>query len=213
MTTTRRARVAAAVASVALLVTACGASSSGDGPADGASTSSAANGSVADLVGSGCADYAKDVPDGAGSFDGMAASPVATAARDNPLLGTFAEAISGRLNPDVDLVDLLDGGEYTVFAPIDEAFDRLPADTMTALAHEAGGATLTSGLTYHVIPRRLAPAELAGTLMTVNGAELTITGSGDDIMVGRQAAVVCGGIQTANATVYLIDAVLTPPAP
>ncbi|WP_332641829.1 fasciclin domain-containing protein [Aeromicrobium sp.] len=51
-----------------------------------------------------------------------------------------------------------------------------------------------------------------GTLKTVNGAELTVTGSGDDIKVGDQASVICGGVRTANATVYLIDSVLMPPA-
>jgi uncharacterized surface protein with fasciclin (FAS1) repeats len=58
----------------------------------------------------------------------------------------------------------------------------------------------------------MTPDEIDGTFTTVNGADLTVSGSGDSIMVGDQAAVICGGVQTANATVYLIDTVLMPPA-
>lgn len=203
----------AVITALALLVAACGASDGGTSdPRDDRKTAAATADPVADLVGPGCADYAKAVPDGSGSFDGMASSPVASAARNNPLLSMLVKAFSGRLNPDVDLVDLLNGGEYTVFAPVDDAFDKLPADMLTAVSDEAGGATLSGILAHHVIPRRLAPADIDGTFMTINGDELRITGSGDDIMVDGQAAVVCGGIQTGNATVYLIDSVLMPPA-
>ena len=75
---------------------------------------------AADLVGPGCADYADAVPDGAGSVTGMSADPVAIAASNNPLLTTLVAAVSGKLNPDVNLVDTLNGGEFTVFAPVDD---------------------------------------------------------------------------------------------
>lgn len=216
MRTTTKSFAVAAVASLALFTAACGSSDSegAAAPADD-STSAAPSGDAdpaADLVGPGCADYAAAVPDGAGSVSGMAQDPVATAASNNPLLTTLVAAVSGGLNPDVDLVDTLNGGEFTVFAPVDDAFAKLPADTVTAVSEEAGGATLSSILTYHVIPERIAPADIDGTFTTVNGADLTVTGSGDNIEVGGQASVICGGVQTANATVYLIDTVLMPPA-
>ncbi len=218
MRTTTKSFAVAAVASLALFTAACGSSDSeGEAaPADDTATSAApsddAADPAADLVGPGCADYAAQVPDGAGSVSGMAQDPVATAASNNPLLTTLVKAVSGQLNPDVDLVDTLNGGEFTVFAPVDDAFAKLPADTVKSVSEEKGGATLSSILTYHVIPERIAPADIDGTFKTVNGADLTITGSGDDIKVGDQAAVICGGVQTANATVYLIDTVLMPPA-
>jgi hypothetical protein len=81
---------------------------------------------AADLVGPGCAAYAKAVPKGAGSVQGMAQAPVATAASNNPLLKTLVAAVSGKLNPKVDLVNTLNGGQFTVFAPVDSAFAKLP---------------------------------------------------------------------------------------
>ncbi len=220
MRTTTKSFAVAAVASLALFTAACGSSDSEgtDAPAGDTATSAApsedagAADPAADLVGSGCAAYAEAVPDGKGSVSGMAQDPVATAASNNPLLTTLVKSVSGQLNPDVDLVDTLNGGEFTVFAPVDDAFAKLPAATVKAVSEEAGGATLSSILTYHVIPERIAPADIDGTFKTVNGADLTITGSGDNIEVGDQAKVICGGVQTANATVYLIDTVLMPPA-
>ena len=164
-----------------------------------------------DLVGAGCAAYAEAVPDGGGSIVGMAQDPVAVAASNNPLLKTLVAAVSGQLNPDVNLVDTLNGSEFTVFAPVDDAFAKLPADTVAALKDPANAALLTSILTYHVVPGQILPSDIDGELTTVNGAKLTVTGSGDNIVVGG-AKVICGGVHTANATVYLIDTVLTPPA-
>jgi uncharacterized surface protein with fasciclin (FAS1) repeats len=164
---------------------------------------------AANLVGSGCEAYAEAVPDGAGSIDGMSADPVATAASNNPLLTTLTAAVSGQLNPDVNLVDTLNGDEFTVFAPVDDAFAAIDPATIEALKTDSE--TLTSILTYHVVPGQIAPADIAGMHTTVQGSDLEVTGSGDDLMV-NDATVICGGVQTANATVYLIDAVLMPPA-
>jgi uncharacterized surface protein with fasciclin (FAS1) repeats len=214
-TTKSKSLAIAAVASLSLFTAACGSSdddaassNESSAPAESESASDAG----ADLVGPGCADYAKQVPDGAGSVEGMAQDPVATAASNNPLLKTLVQAVSGQLNPDVNLVDTLNGGEFTVFAPVDEAFAKLPAETVDTLKTPEGAKTLESVLTYHVIPEQIAPADIDGTFKTVNGADLTITGSGDNIRVGDQAGVICGGVKTANATVYLIDTVLMPPS-
>ncbi|MEV6279821.1 fasciclin domain-containing protein [Nocardia sp. NPDC051832] len=167
------------------------------------------NAAAADLVGPGCKDYAAQVPTGAGSVSGMAQDPVAVAASNNPLLTTLVSAVSGKLNPQVNLVDTLNGGEFTVFAPVDAAFAKVPPATIDTLKTDS--ATLTKILTYHVVPGRIAPDKIAGTHQTVQGAQVTVTGSGDSIKVA-DASVICGGVQTKNATVYLIDSVLMPPA-
>ena len=165
---------------------------------------------AANLVGAACADYAAAVPDGAGSVQGMSQDPVAVAASNNPLLTTLVAAVSGQLNPDVDLVDTLNGDEFTVFAPVDDAFAKIDADTIEVLKTDSD--LLSSILTYHVIPGQIEPADIDGTFTTVNGADLTVTGTGNDIMINGESNVICGGVQTANATVYLIDTVLMPPA-
>jgi uncharacterized surface protein with fasciclin (FAS1) repeats len=165
---------------------------------------------AADLVGPGCAAYAEAVPDGAGSVAGMSADPVAVAASNNPILTQLTASVSGGLNPDVNLVDTLNGSEFTVFAPVDDAFAKLDPATVETLKTPEGAATLTSVLTYHVIPGQLSPSDIVGTHTTVQGADLEVTGSGDNLMVNG-ANVICGGVKTANATVYLIDSVLMPP--
>jgi len=164
---------------------------------------------AANLVGPGCEAYAEQVPDGAGSIQGMSQDPVAVAASNNPMLTTLVAAVSGQLNPDVNLVDTLNGSEFTVFAPVDDAFAKIDPATIEGLKTDAD--TLTSILTYHVVPGQIEPADIAGMHKTVQGAEVDVTGSGDMWKV-NDANVICGGVQTANATVYLIDSVLMPPA-
>ncbi|WP_022894112.1 fasciclin domain-containing protein [Agromyces subbeticus] len=163
---------------------------------------------AADLVGPGCAAYAEAVPDGAGSVAGMSADPVAVAASNNPLLKTLVAAVSGQLNPEVDLVSTLNGDEFTVFAPVDDAFAKIDPATIETLKTDA--ALLSTILTYHVVPGQLSPDEVVGTQTTVQGGAVEVTGSGDALMV-NDSAVICGGVKTANATVYLIDTVLMPP--
>ena len=80
---------------------------------------------------------------------------------------------------------------------------------MTTLTTDS--ALLTKILTYHVVPGQLSPTEVVGTHPTAEGGTLTVTGSGDNLKV-NDAKVICGGVKTKNATVYLIDTVLTPPA-
>ena len=162
---------------------------------------------AANLVGPGCAAYAEQVPDGAGSVTGMSTDPVAVAASNNPLLTTLTAAVSGQLNPDVNLVDTLNGGEFTVFAPVDDAFAKIDPATIESLKTDSD--TLTKILTYHVVPGQLTPDQVVGEHETVEGGTVTVTGSGDDLMV-NDAAVVCGGVMTQNATVYLVDTVLMP---
>ncbi|MHA0286650.1 fasciclin domain-containing protein [Mycobacterium sp. C3-094] len=164
---------------------------------------------AAQPVGPGCAAYAAEVPTGPGSVQGMSMAPVAEAASNNPMLKTLTAAVSGQLNPQVNLVDTLNGAEFTVFAPTDEAFAKIDPATIEKLKTDAP--LLTSILTYHVVPGQADPAQVVGTHKTVQGADLTVTGTPDHLMVNN-ASVVCGGVKTANATVYLIDTVLMPPA-
>ncbi|HJV99520.1 MAG TPA: fasciclin domain-containing protein [Arthrobacter sp.] len=212
----------AGVAAAALLsLTACGGSAttatSSSAPASTPSSSSMAPSPsassaapmdpAANLVGAGCAGYAEKVPTGAGSVAGMALDPVAVAASNNPILTTLTAAVSGKLNPKVDLVDTLNGSEFTVFAPVDDAFAKIDAATIETL--KTDDALLSKILTYHVVPGQITPDKIAGTHATVQGGSVTVTGSGDALMVDG-ASVICGGVQTANATVYLIDSVLMP---
>jgi uncharacterized surface protein with fasciclin (FAS1) repeats len=162
---------------------------------------------AANLVGPGCAGYAEQVPTGAGSVEGMALDPVAVAASNNPILTTLTAAVSGKLNPKVDLVDTLNGGEFTVFAPVDDAFAKIDPATIETL--KTDDALLSKILTYHVVPGQITPDKIAGTHATVQGGSVTVTGSGDALMVDG-ANVICGGVKTKNATVYLIDSVLMP---
>jgi uncharacterized surface protein with fasciclin (FAS1) repeats len=167
---------------------------------------------AANLAGPGCAAYAKQVPKGSGSVAGMAADPVAVAAGNNPLLKTLTAAVSGKLNPKVDLVDTLNGSEFTVFAPVDSAFAKLPKATVQLLGTPKGAPALTSVLTYHVVAGQMTPTEIAGkTLKTVEGGSLKISGTPDKLQA-QKANVICGGVQTDNATVYLIDSVMMPPS-
>jgi uncharacterized surface protein with fasciclin (FAS1) repeats len=161
-----------------------------------------------DLIGSGCADYAKQNPSGPGSVLGMSRDPVATAASNNPMLTTLNSALSGKLNPNVNLVSTLNNGQFTVFAPTNAAFDKLPAGTIDKLKTDSQ--LLTSILTYHVVQGQLSPAAVDGVHPTVQGAPLTVAGQGNDLRVNN-AGLVCGGVHTSNATVYMIDTVLMPP--
>jgi uncharacterized surface protein with fasciclin (FAS1) repeats len=163
----------------------------------------------ADLVGSGCADYAALHPNGPASVNGMAQDPVATAASNNPLLSTLTAALSGKLNAGVNLVDTLNNGQYTVFAPTNAAFDKLPAATLDEL--KTNSEMLKSILTYHVVQGQASPSKVDGTHKTLQGADLNVVGQGNDLKVNT-AGLVCGGVHTANATVYMIDTVLTPPS-
>ncbi|WP_433875533.1 fasciclin domain-containing protein [Sinomonas atrocyanea] len=164
---------------------------------------------AANLVGAGCADYAKANPSGPASVQGMSTDPVAVAASNNPLLTTLTAAVSGKLNPKVNLVDTLNGGQFTVFAPVDSAFAKIDAATIESL--KTDDATLKKILTYHVVPGQIEPASIAGDHATVEGQSVKVTGSGNSLQVNG-ANVICGGVKTANATVYLVDTVLLPPA-
>ncbi|SEH85376.1 Uncaracterized surface protein containing fasciclin (FAS1) repeats [Mycolicibacterium rutilum] len=212
----RKAVSAAGLAAAAVLtISAC--SNDATSPTASAQTGSSATSAApapmeqpvqpAGPVGPGCADYAAQNPSGPGSVAGMAMDPVTVAASNNPMLTTLTSALSGKLNPNVNLVETLDSGEFTVFAPTDAAFAKIDPATIEQLKTDS--ALLTNILTYHVVPGQADPAQVVGTHKTVQGADVNVTGGGEAIKVD-DANVVCGGVRTANATVYLIDTVLMP---
>lgn len=218
----RTGTLLALVATTTLGLAACGGGDAGTATGDTSSSSSSMSSPSASEsmtsdpamatgpVGPGCAAYAEANASGPGSVDGMAVDPVATAASNNPLLTTLTAAVSGQLNPDVNLVNDLNGGEYTVFAPVDDAFAKIDPTTVESLKTDA--ATLSTILTYHVVQGQLSPEEVVGTHTTLQGQDLTVAGTPDALTVDGTTNVVCGGVTTANATVYLVDSVLMPPA-
>jgi uncharacterized surface protein with fasciclin (FAS1) repeats len=202
----------AVLAAAALTLSACG--SDGSTSAASGSSAAAAPTSSAPMAtatagtgmtfGAGCS----AVPaSGKGSFSGMSTDPVATAASNNPVLSTLVAAVTK-----AGLGDSLNTAQnITVFAPSNAAFAKIPKATLDKVL--ADKATLTKILTYHVIPQTVAPDQLAGSFTTLEGQKVTAAGSGDAYTVGAgRANVVCGNVQTANATVYIIDSVLMPPA-
>ena len=115
------------------------------------------------------------------------------------------------------LVETLSGDtEYTVFAPTDEAFaEALSALDLTADELLADTDTLTSILTYHVVPGEVMAADVVGldgqSVETVNGATVDVSVDGETVMV-NDANVVATDVDASNGVIHVIDAVLLPPA-
>jgi uncharacterized surface protein with fasciclin (FAS1) repeats len=197
---TRKMALVLASGALAAGLAACGTTSETATTAAKASASaSAADGEF----GAACAAVPTD-PANPGSFDAMAKVPVATAASGNPVLSTLVGAVMK-----ANLADSLNSAkDVTVFAPANDAFAKIPAADLQQVL--ADNAALTKILTYHVVPGRLAPDQLAGTHKTLEGSDLTVTGSGTEFKVNDTAMVVCGNVQTQNATVYIVDTVLMP---
>lgn len=201
-TSTKAITVSLGAAAVVLTAAACG-TNSGTSSASTSAMSSSDTMTVSQPFGSGCSAVPTSGP---GSFNGMAAEPVATAASNNPALSTLVTQVKA-----AGLVPTLNSAQgITVFAPANSAFEKVPAATLQALAKDPTGA-LASVLKYHVVAGQLTPAELPGTHKTLEGQNITVTGSGESFTVNGTAQVVCGNVKTANATVYIIDGVLIPP--
>ena len=176
---------------------------------------------AANLVGPACAAYAEANPTGGGSIQGMSQDPVAVAASNNPMLTTLVSAVSGQLNPDVNLVDTLNGGEFTVFAPVDDAFAKVAPATIDTLKTDS--ALLTKVLTYHVVAGKYDAAALSkmiadgkgmASLQTVAGGTLTAKASGNAVMVtdekGGTATVTIADVYQSNGVIHVVDKVLLP---
>ncbi|WP_406635884.1 fasciclin domain-containing protein [Amycolatopsis sp. WGS_07] len=210
-------RLAGIGAVAALALTACGGSSTDNKAANSApaqtpsapmsSSSSSSSGVTTNdqVFGPACS----QLPQGSapGSLDSMGPQPVASAASTNPLLTKLVAAVKA-----TNLVDTLNSQQaITVFAPADPAFNALGEAKFKELANNPD--QLAPILQYHVSGKRYDAKglEQAGTVTSLNtaGGPLKIEGSGENLTVNG-AKVLCGNIPTKNATVFVIDKVLTP---
>ncbi|NUS25879.1 MAG: fasciclin domain-containing protein [Streptomyces sp.] len=212
----RTAGLVVAAAVLPLALTACSNDSSDSAKADSSNEASAsATENSDDMGGSTASASTMDEPfgpacasvpkDGAGSFDGMAKDPVATAASNNPALSTLVAAVKK-----AGLVDTLNNAQnITVFAPTNDAFAKIPKATLDKVLNDK--AQLTKILTYHVVGQKLTPKDLEnGSFDTLEKSKVMTSGSGESYTVNDSAKVVCGNVKTANANVYIIDTVLMP---
>ncbi|MCH4892133.1 MULTISPECIES: fasciclin domain-containing protein [unclassified Sphingomonas] len=178
--------------------------------------SMSALGAVALLAGS--AVIAKDYPmvGGAAMYPTKTIVENAVNSKDHTTLVAAVKAAG--------LVDTLSGpGPFTVFAPTNAAFAKLPAGTVETLVKPENKATLTSILTYHVVPGKLMAADVAkavaagggkAMLTTVNGAKLTVSKSGSGYMLtdtkGGTANITIADVGQSNGVIHVIDGVVLP---
>ncbi|HYZ67248.1 MAG TPA: fasciclin domain-containing protein [Mycobacterium sp.] len=134
--------------------------------------------------------------------------PVGTVLASIADITTFNALVSGQANPAVNIVDVLNNGPYVVFAPSNEAFAAMEPGQLDAV--KADPAALYKLDYYHAFLGLLGPDDVHGQRPTQQGAEVKVTGKGGDVKVNDTAKVICGGIQAANARIYIIDSVLDP---
>jgi uncharacterized surface protein with fasciclin (FAS1) repeats len=122
------------------------------------------------------------------------------------------------------LVDTLSGpGPFTVFAPTDEAFKKLPAGTVDTLVKPENKATLTKILTYHVVPGKVSAADLGAKIKQGNGKAMLKTVQGEDITAemsggkvvlvdakGGKSTVTIADVNQSNGVIHVVDTVLMP---
>jgi uncharacterized surface protein with fasciclin (FAS1) repeats len=155
-----------------------------------------------DPQGPGCDKVKAGMPD----LKTLVNKPVSQALAAIPAISTFNSAISGGLNPAVNITSVLDNGPYVVFAPTNEAFAALDPAKLEAL--KADPAALTSLDYYHVFLGVLGNDTVKGQRPTQQGTQIKVTGDGGDIKVNDTAKLVCGAIEASNARIYVIDTVL-----
>jgi uncharacterized surface protein with fasciclin (FAS1) repeats len=173
--------------------------------ATSASASASSSAQAGAPFGSGCASLGV----GALQLKAAAVLPVGVAAAAIPTLRNVVAAATA-----AGLVGTLNSAPaITVFAPNDSAFTKEPAQLVkNLLTNPAYKSQLIDTLKYHVLGTKVTQDQLAGTHQTLEGKSLTITGSGDNFTINGTVKIICGGIQTKNAIVYVIDSVLHPPS-
>ena len=192
--------VTVAAAGLSLAAAAC--SSGGTSASTGTSVGTQHISTQTGTFGAACAKVPRT---GMGSFSGMAGAPVATAASHNPLLSDLVHAVQA-----AGLTGTLNSAKsITVFAPDNAAFAQLGTKNVNTLM--GNKADLTKVLEYHVVPGRQTPADLAAgkQLKTLLGLPIHPAKMGGTYEIGK-ARIICGNVQTSNATVYIIDRVLLP---
>lgn len=200
-----------AVVLAVVALSACGAGP--DSPSGGSASASVSSevdpSTYGDPVGVGCA----GVPagEGKGSFVAMRGQNVADAIADNPLLTNFAAALAAQSDVAAQLAK---ANDVTLFVPTDAAFTTLPPETTAALL--ADPPQRAALIDYAVVAERVVPPQLTApfSVPTLAGPDkkLTFALAGGVVVVNGQAQIVCSNILTANATIYLVDKVLLPPA-
>jgi uncharacterized surface protein with fasciclin (FAS1) repeats len=158
--------------------------------------------------------FAKDNPmvGGAAMFDNKTIVENAVNSKDHTTLVTAVKAAG--------LVDTLSGsGPFTVFAPTNAAFGKLPAGTVETLVKPESKATLTKVLTYHVVPGKLTASDLmkmkdGSKLKTAAGEELTVMSKGNKVTLkdakGGTSTVTIANVMQSNGVIHVIDTVLMP---
>lgn len=192
--TGRRSRVLLALAVVALgsLVAAACSSDDDTSTADTTTTTKASSGTTA---GSATADQT-----------------IVEIAAGNPDFSTLVSAVQA-----AGLAETLSGdGPYTVFAPTNEAFAKVPAATLQSLLEPANKETLQKILTYHVVAGEILAADVQpGPVTTVEGSTFTVEVEGSDVILvdgqGNRSKVTATDIQGSNGVIHVIDGVLLPP--
>lgn len=128
---------------------------------------------------------------------------------ETDILATLVAAVKAG-----DLVGTLQGdGPFTVFAPTNEAFSKLPAGTLESLLKPENKDQLVSILTYHVVPGKVMSSDLSDglTAATVNGSEVSFKINDAGVSV-NQAKVIKADIEAENGVVHVIDQVILPPS-
>jgi uncharacterized surface protein with fasciclin (FAS1) repeats len=141
------------------------------------------------------------------AFAGMASKTIVETAASAGSFNTLVAAVKA-----ADLVDTLNGtGPFTVFAPTDEAFAKLPDGTLDDLLKPENKEKLQSILTYHVVPGKVMAKEVTGidSAKTVNGESLSITKEDGAVMVD-DARVIKTDIECSNGVIHVIDSVVIP---
>jgi len=141
----------------------------------------------------------------------MAEETIVEIAAGNEDFSTLVAAVTA-----AGLAETLSGeGPFTVFAPTNEAFAKIPEATLTALLEPANKDTLTKILTYHVVAAEVMAADVTpGAVTTVEGTDFTIEVDGDKVVIvdgmGNRVNVTATDIEASNGVIHVIDGVLIP---
>jgi uncharacterized surface protein with fasciclin (FAS1) repeats len=141
---------------------------------------------------------------------GCATSPPPVSVTDTIAAQSQLSTLNGLVSKSGLSDTLKSGGPYTVFAPTNEAFAKVPAKTMDELGKDP--ARLKAVLAYHVVPGKVMAADVKnGNTKTVNGANVALSKAGEFVTI-EEALVQKADIPATNGVVHIVDAVLIPPA-
>jgi len=160
------------------------------------------------LLTTGCASKTGMMNDAPMADASMAKQTIAQVAMGTGMHNTLVAALKAAGLADM----LMTSGNYTVFAPTDEAFAKLPAGTVDMLLLPENKAKLRSILQYHVVPGRITAAQVMKMTKarTASGKDVSIMMMGDQVMIGN-AHIIKADVMASNGIVHVIDTVLMPP--